>query len=442
MDTKKPTIGVHKGGAISFNTQGALNSFMTKIAAENKGGAVSKRNVTPGGSGGGAWLEGKTRVPNGTHVTGFFSEATPVAKAGALKRDFFYVPSTLLSARDGWWQDRKRRWIALGIRSELGRGAAPGGSAQPGQRASDAEKYGGQSTVDRVARKAEERRAAVANASNLTFVRGARDLEELDTVSAKILEVAEGGTSIFDPVLCEILYRWFCPTNGRVLDPFAGGSVRGIVASALGLRYTGVDLAELQIAANQMQWNGICADGGEALGPTPNWICGDSNEVIPTLAGGYDFVMSCPPYADLEVYSDDPRDISSMSYEVFRDVYAKIIAAACEKLKPNRFAAFVVGDARGKDGAYYGFPEDTVRAFQDAGLKKYNELILVTAMGSAAIRARMGFAGSRKVVKTHQNILVFVKGDPKKATRAIDGPRRVSIPEPIQVGRSAWPAEG
>ncbi|MGB3315839.1 MAG: DNA methyltransferase, partial [Albidovulum sp.] len=41
------------------------------------------------------------------------------------------------------------------------------------------------------------------------------------------------GTSIFDPVLCEIAYRWFCPQGGTVLDPFAGGSVRGIVASQL-----------------------------------------------------------------------------------------------------------------------------------------------------------------------------------------------------------------
>ena len=45
----------------------------------------------------------------------------------------------------------------------------------------------------------------------------------------------QSGTSIFDPVLCELAYRWFCPPGGVVLDPFAGGSVRGIVASKLGL---------------------------------------------------------------------------------------------------------------------------------------------------------------------------------------------------------------
>ncbi len=40
----------------------------------------------------------------------------------------------------------------------------------------------------------------------------------------------QSGTSIFDPVLCELAYRWFCPPGGLILDPFAGGSVRGIVA--------------------------------------------------------------------------------------------------------------------------------------------------------------------------------------------------------------------
>jgi len=44
---------------------------------------------------------------------------------------FGIPPFSVLNAREGWWQDRKRAWIALGIQSELGRGGAnecaPGG---------------------------------------------------------------------------------------------------------------------------------------------------------------------------------------------------------------------------------------------------------------------------------------------------------------------------
>jgi ParB-like chromosome segregation protein Spo0J len=35
---------------------------------------------------------------------------------------FGYPPFSVLNAREGWWQDRKRAWLALGIKSELGRG--------------------------------------------------------------------------------------------------------------------------------------------------------------------------------------------------------------------------------------------------------------------------------------------------------------------------------
>jgi hypothetical protein len=63
----------------------------------------------------------------------------------------------------------------------------------------------------------------------------------------------QSGTSIFDPVLCELAYRWFSPPGGLVLDPFAGGSVRGIVAAKCGREYIGVDLRPEQVAANREQ---------------------------------------------------------------------------------------------------------------------------------------------------------------------------------------------
>ena len=40
----------------------------------------------------------------------------------------------------------------------------------------------------------------------------------------------------------------------------------------------------------------------------------------------FDFVFSCPPYADLEVYSDLKGDISNMDYENFMKAYKEIIA--------------------------------------------------------------------------------------------------------------------
>ena len=220
------------------------------------------------------------------------------------------------------------------------------------------------------------------------------------------------GTSIFDPVLCELAYSWFCPPGGAVLDPFAGGSVRGIVAAKLGRLYCGIDLREEQVVANREQAARIVP------GAEPTWVVGDSRNVETLASGEFDFLFSCPPYADLERYSDDPLDLSTMEYARFLEAYRAIIAGSVANLKPDRFACFVVGEARDSAGNYYGIVPDTVRAFIDAGLSYYNEMILVTAVGSLPIRVGQQMRASRKIGKTHQNVLVFVKGDAREATKA------------------------
>ena len=215
------------------------------------------------------------------------------------------------------------------------------------------------------------------------------------------------GTSIFDPVLCELVYRWFCIPGGRILDPFAGGSVRGIVATKLGYEYVGIDLSSRQIKANREQANNICDE------IVPTWVVGDAREIKKKAKGEYDLIFSCPPYHDLEVYSEDKKDISTLSYEDFIKAYRQIIKSCVSMLKEDRFACFVVGEIRDKKGFYKGLVPDTIRAFENAGARYYNEAILVTAVGSLPIRIGRQFIAGRKIGKTHQNVLVFFKGDPK-----------------------------
>lgn len=224
------------------------------------------------------------------------------------------------------------------------------------------------------------------------------------------------GVSIFDPVLVETCLAWFCPERGAVIDCFAGGSVRGLVTTYTGRKYTGMDLRKEQIDANFENYEELKNDKnfyGETL-EKPNWLCGDSTTIKERVSGKYDFLFTCPPYADLEVYSDDPRDISNMSYEDFISAYKKIIKDTCDLLVDNAYACIVIGEVRGKDGSYYNFVGDTIKAFQEAGLRYYNEIILKTPVGTGAIRANKTFGSTRKVVKMHQNILVFVKGDERQ----------------------------
>lgn len=360
-------------------------------------------------------------------------------------------PFSVLDARQGYWQKRKRAWIDLGIQSELGRGenvmeggnglatpamthnyrkgsgllgfseqardhyrtnATPGGSAMPATSLRGGKTQRGDGRGRPLARSFNsggpgDLARNVGKPLYSAYTQG-------DEVSRKIADAQpQSGTSIFDPVLCELAYRWFCPPAGRVLDPFAGGSVRGIVAGLLGRAYAGVDLRPEQVAANRVQHAAICPNASVA------WVVGDAIDICGHLPGSYDLLFSCPPYADLERYSDDPRDLSTMGYGRFLRKYRAIVAESCAMLAEDRFACFVVGDVRDRGtGNYRNFVGDTVAAFRDAGLALYNEAVLVTAVGSLPIRVGYQFAQYRKLGKTHQNVLVFLKGDTGRACKA------------------------
>jgi DNA modification methylase len=213
------------------------------------------------------------------------------------------------------------------------------------------------------------------------------------------------GTSTFDPVLCELMYRWFCPPGGQIVDPFAGGSVRGIVASKLGYKYWGGELREEQVLANREQAKAICVDCEHQ----PEWVCGDSTETL-YCAPDANFIFSCPPYGDLEVYSDSEYDLSNMSMAGFDAAYLQIINLALKKLLPGHLACFVVGDYRDKKtGLLTQFVQRTIEAFNRCGYQLYNDGILINSVGSVPIRVSGQFDGSRKLGRVHQNVLMFAQ---------------------------------
>lgn len=311
-------------------------------------------------------------INNQIYGQGLVGSLAPPAK-GPLVAQFGWPPFSVFNTREGQWQTHKRRWLNwMGIKSEEGR--------------EDGLTY-----------------------KIPTYLSDGRPGRKM---------ICQ--TSVFDPVLCELAYRWWCPPGGVVLDPFAGGSVRGIVAAVSGLRYCGVELQAGQVAANRAQWEagpfGDCKY-------RPLWRCGDSFNEMPN-APAANFIFSCPPYGNLERYSDLPQDLSTMSYGMFIDRYGDIIGSACSRLVNNSYAAWVVANYRDKEtGKLHDFVGDTIRAFEAAGLEYYNEAILINAVGTGAMRSAGTFIrGNRKLVKMHQNILVFVKGDVKHAAAKLSVP--------------------
>jgi DNA modification methylase len=311
-----------------------------------------------------------------------------------LADDFIIPPFTVLSTRTKEWVARRKQWLDLGIESELGRD----GDMTYGKTSQPPIYYKIRNYLKEKSGKTPTHEETIAELHS----QGYRE---------------QKGVSVFDPVLTEISYRWFNVKHGAILDPFAGGSVRGIVAAKLGMKYVGNDLRKEQAEANRKNAKATLYDLDDHKRPL--FTSGDSlllDEILRAekVNPEFDMIFSCPPYADLEVYSDNPKDLSNMDYPQFMAAYRAVIQKSCALLKDNRFAVFVVGDVRDKKGIYRNFVGDTVKAFTDCGLLYYNHLILVNQINSLAIRIRRQFQAARKAGKTHQNVLAFYKGNPEE----------------------------
>jgi DNA modification methylase len=326
----------------------------------------------------------------------FDAAAYRVGASTLLRERFLEPPFTVLNRRGSDWLDRDRKWKDTGIQSELGRDGKL--NFQPPQVT-----YRNWYDVKNLADDASGRKLTDA------------ELLESEWAVDLVMYRPEGvQTSVFSPTLCELVYRWYSAPGHRVLDPFAGGSVRGVVAGAMGRDYLGVELRPEQVASNREQAH-LAGD------VTPRWVQGDSARLADVVGPDYeaDLVFTCPPYAHLEVYSDDPADMSNMDYPQFLDAYRAAIAQAVQVLRRDRFICWVVGEVRQKGGGpLVGLVPDTVQAFRDAGASYYNDHILLTPIGTAANRAPRAFNATRKPPRVHEYLLVFVKGDGKAAAQA------------------------
>jgi DNA modification methylase len=300
--------------------------------------------------------------------------------------DFFIVPPfSILDSTNNKWQARKKRWDIL----TKDNGESREGTLFKDPQMHDYDYFRGKAKVEaRLGYKVTKEEYYKSH-----FKGGMKSV------------------SIFDSVLTELLVKWFSEEGHKVLDPFSGSITRGFISTYLKREYTGFEIREAQIKANK-----IAAESSEELDIIPKYIHDTSEKISEyTSPNEFDFVMSCPPYLWLEVYSDGDHDLSNMDEESFFKSYSNIIKGCYTALKDNRFAAFVISEVRDKNtGRYVSFVPNTVRIFEEAGFIYYNEIILINSVGTLPMRAGKSMNASRKIGRRHQNVLIFYKGDISK----------------------------
>lgn len=309
--------------------------------------------------------------------------------ANASLNDRFIVPPfSVLDTRKGYWQARKKMWRSKVTSVDIG------GSREDTLINSPEIKY--KDLYQRTRKHREE--------LGISFREYLDKYVPDDVKEREASKVLAQGTSLFDPVLAEIVMRWFCPHDGSILDPFGGEQTKGIVAGVLGLKYRGCEIRPDQVQLNS-----------EATKDYPNvkYACGDSNNIAEIITDrSFDLCFTSPPYYDLEVYSKE--DMSALgTYDEFMAQYENIFRQCVDMLSDGAFLVVKIGEIRNKQtGAYRNFVGDNISMFMRLGLTYYNEIIMVETGASTALRASR-YMDSRKVAKMHQNILVFYKGNIK-----------------------------
>lgn len=242
--------------------------------------------------------------------------------------------------------------------------------------------------------------------SNIVLAKHEIEGEEVKHKKGKSLN---GNASVLDPVTCEVILRFFMPTNGSsVYNPFGGGVQMGFVTGWYGYEYLSSEIRQNQCDAN----NAICQDFYNT-----KWIKSDSTKFKPKKK--YDLCFSCPPYYKVEEYIDydgksPDGELNSMpTYEQFRDMLFEGYKNAIEALNDNCFFVIMTGDSRDKNGAYYGCEAEHELFFKSQGLHIYNRIDYLECEFTRLAQAKVTL-NYRKFPKRVQKILVFYKGDMNK----------------------------
>ena len=211
--------------------------------------------------------------------------------------------------------------------------------------------------------------------------------------------VNNGKCSVFNPQLAQMILAAYAPMNGKIYDPFGGGGTRGYIATKMGYDYTGVEIRKEEynrVLAQMKEWN-----------LNFKFILADSVKYRPNES--FDFIYTCPPYYDLEVYSDMEEDLSNApSYMEYLNMLQKVLKNCYDVLKKDSFAVFVVGNFRNKKGELEHLNGDLITKAKEVGFKLWDELIWMGASNVALTRCGK-FEKNRKSVRMHEYIIILKK---------------------------------
>lgn len=224
-----------------------------------------------------------------------------------------------------------------------------------------------------------------------------KEVDDESVYGGKITE------SVFNPIVAIWILNLFAPKQGIVYDPFAGGGTRAICACKAGLDYVGIEIRQEEIEQLKIRF-----DNNNV---TPRVIhCNSQN--VPELKNSIaDFLLTCPPYWNLEIYGGGCDDLSmAKTYKDFLSMLDNVIKESYRILKHGALSCWVVGLHREKNKGLLALNHDVAKLHCENGFI-FKEEIILNQVNTGAIRRIGNFSkGNKLLIRTHEYCLIFQKG--------------------------------
>jgi hypothetical protein len=211
--------------------------------------------------------------------------------------------------------------------------------------------------------------------------------------------------SVFSPSVTQYALNCFAPDSpAQVFDPFGGGGTRAVLSALSGYDYLGVELRANEVEAVRKRIDNAGVTGKALV------VQGDSRDVVaPT--NWADFIITCPPYYDLEQYDGGPADLSMLpSYGSFLKGLDQVVEQTTRVAKPGAVACWVVGLLRDAGGTILPLHHDVVRLHAAHGWSLKEEVVLRLVNNGAIQRIGQFDKGDRRLVRVHEYLLVMSFG--------------------------------
>lgn len=197
----------------------------------------------------------------------------------------------------------------------------------------------------------------------------------------------------------------FAPKEGLCFDPFGGGGTRAIMATMNGLDYKGIEIRQEEVDAinARLAYNKIL---------NAEIICSDSQNCNMIESNSADFSITCPPYYNMEMYNGGENDLSMKgTYEEFIEGMFNVAKETYRIMKNNTLVTVVIGLHRNKNKELLPMHHDFSSIYRKAGFNFKEEVILCHKNNGATQRVGNFEKGSNLLIRTHEYLLVFKKGN-------------------------------